>query len=84
MIETVSEGPNTVLRLSGQIEAEHIQQLRSEIGRGTPVTALNLDEVKLVSRDVIRFLGDCEAHGIELRHCPPYVREWIFRGQGRP
>jgi hypothetical protein len=82
MIERFSEGPNTVLRLNGHIEAEHIQQLRSEISRGAPVNALDLDEVKLVSRDVIRFLGDCEAHGIELRHCPPYVREWIFSGKG--
>jgi hypothetical protein len=84
MIERVSEGPNTVLRLSGQIEAEHIQQLRSEISRGTPVNAFDLDEVRLVSRDAIWFLGDCEAQGIELRQCPPYVREWIFRGNGRP
>jgi hypothetical protein len=84
MIERVSEGPHTVLRLSGHIEAEHIQQLRSEIGRGAPVNALDLDEVKLVSRDCIRFLEDCEAQGIELRHCPPYVREWIFRRKGRP
>jgi hypothetical protein len=84
MIERVSEGPHTVLRLSGHIEAEHLQQLRSEIGRGTPVSALDLDEVKLVSRDGICFLEDCEAQGIELRHCPPYVREWIFRRKGRP
>ena len=84
MIERVSEGPNTVLRLSGHIEAEHIQQLRSEIGRGAPANAVDLDEFKLVSRDDIRFLEDCEAQGIEIRHCPHYVREWIFRGKGRP
>jgi hypothetical protein len=83
MIERISEGPNTVLRLSGHIKAEHIQQLRFEIGRGSPVNALDLDEVKLVSRDTIRFLEDCEAKGIELRYCPPYIREWIYRGKKR-
>ena len=35
LIERVSEGSNTVPRLSGHLETEHIQQLRSEIGRGT-------------------------------------------------
>src|ERR1700704_2843756 len=36
MTERISEGPNTVLRFSGQIEAEHIQQLRSEEGLRNP------------------------------------------------
>ena len=24
-----------------------------------------------------------EANGIELRHCPAYIREWITRERGR-
>jgi hypothetical protein len=23
----------------------------------------------------------CEAKGVELVHCPPYIREWVFREQ---
>jgi hypothetical protein len=67
VIDRVSEDPKMVLRLSGRIEAEHIQQLISEISRGTPVTALDPDEVKRISRDSIRFLEDSEAQGTEPR-----------------
>jgi hypothetical protein len=40
---------------------------------------LDLSEVTLVDIEVVRFLTSCEDEGIELVHCPPYVREWIVR-----
>jgi len=39
---------------------------------------LDLREVKLADRDAVRFLARCEADGIQLKNCPPYVREWIL------
>jgi hypothetical protein len=45
--------------------------------------ALDLDEVTLVDVEVVRFLGVCEAAGIALLHCSPYIREWIVREQHR-
>jgi hypothetical protein len=36
-----------------------------------------------VSREVVLFLEGCEARGIQLKNCPPYVREWIIRERGR-
>jgi hypothetical protein len=35
--------------------------------------------VRLVNRDAIKFLADCEAGGTKLRNCPAYVREWIAK-----
>jgi hypothetical protein len=46
-----------------------------------PRIVLDLDGVTLVDVDVVRFLIVCEAEGIEFLHCPPYIREWIFREQ---
>jgi hypothetical protein len=40
-----------------------------------------LEEVTLVDVEVVRFLGMCEANGVELVHCSPYIREWIRREQ---
>jgi len=40
---------------------------------------LDLEEVKLVDRDAVRFLADCEGNGIELCECSPYIRDWIAR-----
>jgi hypothetical protein len=38
---------------------------------------LDLDDLTLVDVAVVQFLIACEAEGIELRHCPPYVRAWM-------
>jgi hypothetical protein len=77
-IEKVSDEPNTVLRLSGRIESEDVQELKAQIDKGTHGIVLDLEQLRLVSLDAVYFLLDCEIRGIELRHCPPYVREWIL------
>jgi len=69
--------------LSGRIEEQHLLELQALLhGEGEGVV-INLDllEVKLVDREVIRFLTDCEARGIKLNHCPSYVREWMETGR---
>jgi hypothetical protein len=40
---------------------------------------LDLKDVVLVDRDIVRFLRAREHGGIVLRNCPPYIREWIAR-----
>ncbi|HWY70098.1 MAG TPA: hypothetical protein VNX88_15620 [Terriglobales bacterium] len=40
---------------------------------------LDLKDVSLVDRDVLRFLVSCEADGVRLENCAPYIREWIER-----
>ena len=67
--------------LSGRIEAEYLPELRRlvEGEDGRRPLALDLSEVKLVDRDAVRFLAECEAAGATLENCPGYVREWIAR-----
>ena len=40
-------------------------------------TTLDLSEVNLVDIDVVRFLGACQAKGVKLAGCSPYIRDWI-------
>jgi len=40
---------------------------------------LDLEEVDLVDVEAVRFLNTCEAGGISVLHCSPYIREWMFR-----
>ncbi len=68
-----------VLRVSGQIDAEHVSELRSCMSRHGPNVLLDLDEVRLVDLAVIRFLVRCEADGMELRNCSRYIRVWMDR-----
>jgi hypothetical protein len=38
---------------------------------------LDLEELKLVDVEAVRFLGSCEVAGITLVNCSPYIRDWI-------
>ena len=78
-IERGSRGRLTILRLSGRLQLEHVEQLKAEIEGSTARVVLDLEEVKLVDRDTVCFLADCEANGIELSQCSPFIREWIAR-----
>jgi anti-anti-sigma regulatory factor len=78
-IETVSEGQNRILRLIGRIQSDHLHELKAQMALHGPATALDLNEVTLVDVDVVRFLRAAEREGVQLRHCPPFIREWISR-----
>jgi hypothetical protein len=77
-IERVSDEAQTVLLLSGRIESEQVQELKAHIDGNTQRIAFDLEEVRLVDLDAVHFLAVCEAHGVELRHCPPFVQKWIL------
>ena len=77
MIETASDGQTATLRLIGRVESEYLDELRAQVRTHGPRVALDLGEVTLVDRAAVRFLSSCETEGIELRHCAPYIREWM-------
>jgi hypothetical protein len=78
-IETKSDGCGSRLLLSGRIQSDRIDCIRSAMSRGCAPKILDLSEVTLVDLAGVRFLIRCEDEGIELIQCPPYVREWIVR-----
>jgi anti-anti-sigma regulatory factor len=78
-IEQVSDGKLTILRLSGRLQSEHVDQLKAQLEDKTHKTILDLQDVRLVDQEAVSFLEACEASGVELSQCPPYIREWIDR-----
>jgi len=40
---------------------------------------LDLKEVGVVDREVMRFFMSCEADGVRLENCTAYIREWMER-----
>jgi hypothetical protein len=83
-IERISGKGKTRIRLSGEFRSEHVDQVKTEIERGGPRAALDLEEVDLVDVEGIRFLNTCKAEGIPVLHCSPYIREWMFRERVGP
>jgi anti-anti-sigma regulatory factor len=76
-IEKYSEGTSTTIRLIGRIQAEHWAELEKQIRESGSKIAIDLEEVELVDVQIVRFLGMCEAQGITLLNCSPYIRDWI-------
>ena len=81
-IEKARDGPTTTIRLIGRIRAELLDELKAQIrGAGNSVV-LDLEEVSLVDVDAVRYLGECQAGGVCLAHCSPYISDWITSERG--
>lgn len=78
-IERVFSEGSLRVRLCGQLRSDHLDQLKSEIELCNSPIALDLEEVDLVDLDSVHFLNECEAEGIPVLQCSPYVREWMQR-----
>ena len=83
-IERISEKCETRICLSGQLRSEHLEQLKPEVEGDGPRVILDLEEIDLVDVEGVRFLNACEAAGIPILHCSPYIREWMLQERSRP
>jgi hypothetical protein len=80
-IETAARGRFTVFTLCGRIEKQAIAELSRlfELQSDYHDVVLDLKDVGVVDREVMRFLMSCEADGVKLENCSPYIREWMER-----
>ena len=65
------------VRLSGELRSEHLEQVEVELQKCGASAVLDLEEVNLVDVEGVHFLTRCEAKGISVVHCSPYIREWM-------
>ena len=75
-IERNTDGKCVIFLLSGRMHAEDLDAVKAEIV-GVAEFVLDLEDVKLVDREAVCFLANCEANGAKLRQCSPYIRNWI-------
>ena len=71
------------IRMSGDLRSEHVDQVKAEIELCESPAVLDLEELDLVDVEGVRFLNACEAKGISMLHCSPYIREWMSRERSR-
>jgi hypothetical protein len=78
-LQRSADETKVVFTLSGRIKAADLADLQKLLNseRGHRSLVLDLKEIKLVDRDAVNFLADCEAKRIKLANCPAYIREWI-------
>ena len=69
------------IRLSGEFRIAHLEQVTTETERCESPVVLDLEEVSLIDLEGVCFLNACEAKGISVLHCSPYIREWMLQEQ---
>jgi anti-anti-sigma regulatory factor len=74
-----------VFALSGRIQLEHLPELRNliQFEAADHSIVLDLEEVRLVDRETVTFLKQCEADGAKLENCPAYIREWMEKERNK-
>ena len=74
-----TESGDVVFTLCGRIDKENVGELEALVGAEGKDRRIILDlkDMTLTGQDGINFLAQCEAAGIALVNCDPYVREWI-------
>ena len=82
-IERILGEKHITIRLIGRMSSENLGHLKSLIEDSSSAVVLDLDEITIVDVDSVNFLRKCRAEGIELRHCSPYICEWMDREQDR-
>lgn len=67
------------IRLSGELRVAELEHVKSETEACELPIILDLEEVDLIDLEGVRFLNACEANGIAVHHCSPYIREWMLQ-----
>jgi hypothetical protein len=74
-----TEDGTTILKLSGRIRSEDLEEIKGQMNVPVICIAFDLKEVTLVDPESVRFLSLAESRGARLLNCALYIREWIVR-----
>ena len=72
----IDDDLRNIFALTSVLEQRDLEALIREEARERRIV-LDLRDLTLVDEDVVSFLRRCEAQSIQLKNCPPYIREWI-------
>ena len=77
---------DVVFTVSGRLNADNVSELSALLAaeERERTRVLDLKDLVAVDGDAVRFLRMCEADGIVLRNCPPYIRAWMARDGEQP
>jgi anti-anti-sigma regulatory factor len=79
-IQRTTDRAAIVLTVSGRLDAGNVSELCESLDRipGGAAVVLDLTDLVLADRDVVRLLREFEAgKRVVLRNCPTYIRTWM-------
>jgi ABC-type transporter Mla MlaB component len=78
-IERMCEEHGTRICLSGELRCPHLADVRAEIEQAVQPATLDLNEIDIVDIEGVCLLNECQARGIQVVNCSPYIREWMLQ-----
>ena len=84
-IERTQNKGGVVISLCGRMELEDAIEAEKffELEGDEQGFVLDLKDVTLVDRDVVRLLATWEMRGIKLERCPSFLRVWLLRERAK-
>jgi hypothetical protein len=76
-IDSVQRTIDRASEARSDLDFEHRLEAPLSAESSDRMIALDLKDLTLVDQDAVSFLRRCETGGVQLRNCPPYIREWI-------
>ena len=71
-----SEG-RVVVRLIGNLDAEHLAEVRAQVCVAGFRVVMDVAELALVSVEGVRLLNACEDDGVAVVNASPYISKWM-------
>jgi anti-anti-sigma regulatory factor len=78
-IETWMVGDRVIFAVIGRIQGSDLPGVKRLTESDQPAVILDLKQVSLVDRAVVKFLANFERANGRITNCPNYIREWICR-----
>lgn len=72
-----AEANAVVFSLSGRVELQHATDLEAAIESESCPVVVDLEETRLIDREVVPILTQWKQRGVTLRNCPGYILSWI-------
>ena len=76
-INTDATGSEVVVRLIGDMRAEHLDEVKSQVTMTGCRVTIDVEELALVCIEGIRFLNACQDGGIAIINASRYISEWM-------
>lgn len=76
---------SVTLLLNGKFGEDSVSVLEQSIGEArlaNRLVYLDLSEVTLVDRILLRYIASQTSHGVTVVNCPVYLRRWITQDAG--
>ncbi len=84
-IERRRSGDTLVVQLIGDLEVEHLDEVKVQVNDAPWPVVVDIGELTLISVEGIRFLNACHKNGMSIINASGYITEWMtLEGQSEP